>query len=257
MSGNVEASASVLERNYRRAVELVRETLVDCGRPQDAVRIIGVTKYVDVQRTRQLVEAGCRILGESRPQALWQKHAALSEPQLASDRTSENANSAVPAGQIEWHLIGHLQRNKAARTVPLIDWLHSLDSLRLAETLSSEASKLGRPLKVLVEVNATEDTSKTGLAPTDLAPLMERLLELPGLQVRGLMAMSTEHASADQALREFTSICQLRDRLQQQFGAAVDLRERSMGMSGDFVAGIQAGATMVRLGSILWEGVST
>lgn len=243
MIKNRDEAARALERNYRRAVEQVGEALAACGRQGEAVRIIGVTKYVDVELTRRLVEAGCRILGESRPQSLWAKHAALSD--LNTDER----------GAIEWHLIGHLQRNKAARTVPLIDWLHSLDSLRLAETLNSEAVKLGRPLKVLLEVNATEDASKTGLPPAEAPALMERLLQLPGLRVRGLMAMSTEQASADQALREFTSVRELRDSLQQQFGAAVDLSELSMGMSGDFAAGIAAGATMVRLGSILFEGV--
>lgn len=243
MTENLDGAVGALERNYRRVVEQVDEALAACGRQGENVRIIGVSKYVDVERTRQLVLAGCRILGESRPQTLWQKHAALSD-----------LNSAE-LGNIEWHLIGHLQRNKAARTVPLIDWLHSLDSLRLAETLNSEAIKLGRPLKVLLEVNMSEDASKTGLPPAEAPPLMERLLQLPGLQVRGLMAMSTEHASAEQALREFMSVRELRDRLQQQFGTAVDLDELSLGMSGDFAAGIAAGATMVRLGSILWEGI--
>jgi pyridoxal phosphate enzyme (YggS family) len=243
MIENLDGAISPLERNYRRAVEQVGEALSACGRQGQSVRIIGVSKYTDVEQTRQLVKAGCRILGESRPQALWQKHAALSDLKSAE------------LGDIEWHLIGHLQRNKAARTVPLIDWLHSLDSLRLAETLHAEATKLGKPLKVLIEVNATEDASKTGLAMAEVPELLERLLQLSGLQVRGLMAMSTEQAAADQALREFMSVRELRDRLQQQFGTAVDLGELSMGMSGDFAAGIAAGATMVRLGSILWEGI--
>jgi pyridoxal phosphate enzyme (YggS family) len=153
-------------------------------------------------------------------------------------------------------MIGHLQRNKVTRTLPLIDWLHSLDSLRLAEALNSEALRQHRRLKVLVEVNATEDASKTGLPPAEVPPLLDRLVQLPGLDIRGLMAMSTENASSDQILREFMSVRELRDRLQAQYGEAIDLGELSMGMSSDFALGIAAGATMVRLGSILWEGVS-
>lgn len=226
-------------QNFQRAREQVAEALAANGRAADSVRIIGVTKYVDDAQTRQLVEAGCRTLGESRPQALWHKHAALAD-----------------AGPIEWHMIGHLQRNKVARTLPLIDWLHSLDSLRLAEALNSEALRQHRRLKVLVEVNATEDASKTGLPPAEVPPLLDRLVQLPGLDIRGLMAMSTENASSDQILREFMSVRELRDRLQAQYGEAIDLGELSMGMSSDFALGIAAGATMVRLGSILWEGVS-
>lgn len=228
-----------IEENFRRASQQVAEALLACGRPADSVRIIGVTKYVDVELTRQLVDAGCRDLGESRPQTLWRKHAEL------------NA-----AGPIEWHMIGHLQRNKVARTVPLVDWVHSIDSLRLAETLSSEVQKIGKSLSVLVEVNATQDATKTGLPPGEVPELTERLLELPGLRLRGLMAMSTEHATDDQIMNEFTTVRELRDRLQDRCGNAAQLSELSMGMSGDFALGIAAGATMVRLGSILWEGVA-
>jgi pyridoxal phosphate enzyme (YggS family) len=233
------SSVNALAENLRRAQDQVAEALAASGRTGEKVHIIGVSKYVDAELTRQLVEAGCRMLGESRPQSLWQKHAALAD-----------------LGPIEWHMIGHLQRNKVARTLPLIDWLHSLDSLRLAETLNSEAAKLGKPIKVLIEVNATQDASKTGLGPSEVPALMESLLKLPALQIRGLMTMSTEHASRDQILREFTSVRELRDRLQQQCGTAVQLDQLSMGMSSDFPLAIAAGATMVRLGSVLWEGVA-
>ena len=216
------------------------EALSTSGRANETVRIIGVCKYVDAELTRQLVAVGCRDLGESRPQSLWHKHAALAD-----------------LGPIQWHMIGHLQRNKVARTLPMIDWLHSLDSLRLAETVSSEAMKLSQPLKVLIEVNATQDATKTGLSPSEVPELLEHLLKLPALHIRGLMSMSTEHASRDQILREFMSVRELRDRLQQHYGTAVQLSELSMGMSSDFDIAIAAGATMVRLGSILWEGVES
>lgn len=229
---------NALGQNLHRAQLEVAAALQACSRAADSVRIVGVTKYVDDQWTEQLVRAGCRILGESRPQTLWQKHAAL-----------------AGCGPIEWHMIGHLQRNKAARTVPLIDWLHSLDSLRLAETLNSEARKCGKKLKVLIEVNATQDAGKTGIAPDDVQPLLEKLLPMDSLEVRGLMAMSTDGATDDQVLREFTTVRLLRDRLQGQYTDALDLGELSMGMSSDFAIGIAAGATMVRLGSTLWQGV--
>lgn len=232
---------SIAEQNYRRALEHVAEAIEKCGRPKNSVRIVGVTKYVNEDWTRQLVLAGCSDLGESRPQSLWEKHAALS-----SDGFSESH-------EVCWHLIGHLQRNKAARTIQLIDWLHSLDSLRLAQTVHVESLKRKSPLNVLVEVNVSNDLSKTGLPASQIPQFLEDLIRLNGFKVRGLMAMSTEHASQDQALREFTEVRQLRDQMQSQFGPVIDLSELSMGMSGDFASAIAAGSTMVRLGSMLWK----
>lgn len=235
-----DALMNAVEQNFRRALEQVAEAIEKCGRHKDSVRVIGVTKYVSEDLTRQLVLAGCRDLGESRPQSLWQKHASI-------------ADSHSGPHQLSWHLIGHLQRNKVAKTIPLIDWLHSLDSLRLAQTVHLESLKRTEPLNVLVEVNVSSDASKTGLQASQVPKLMEDLLHLDGFKIRGLMAMSTENATQDQALREFTQVRQLRDQLQSQFGSAIDLSELSMGMSGDFLAAIAAGSTMVRLGSILWK----
>ena len=228
---------SQIADNYRSAQQQVAAALAASGRQAESVRIIGVSKYVDAELTRQLVEAGCRILGESRPQALWHKHAELAD-----------------VGPIEWHMIGHLQRNKAARTVPIIDWLHSLDSLRLAETLNSEARKIDKRLKVLIEVNPTKDDTKTGLLASDVPTLLDALSNMPALEVRGLMAMSSEQAADDQIKREFASVRELRDRLQQRCGDDFDLSQLSMGMSHDFAIAIAAGATMVRIGSMLWSG---
>ena len=238
MQRMLRAGVTLIEENFRRAQQQVAEALTASGRQGESVRIIGVSKYVDADQTKQLVEAGCRILGESRPQALWHKHTQLTD-----------------AGPIEWHMIGHLQRNKVARTVGLIQWLHSLDSSRLAESLNNEAAKIGQTLIVLLEVNVTQDASKTGLLPSDVPALLEVLTKLRSLEVRGLMAMSTEHASDDQIKREFESVRELRDRLQMQWTDAFHLSELSMGMSHDFAIAIAAGATMVRLGSILRSGV--
>lgn len=230
--------AALVASNYRRAVDSVHDALERCGRPQDSVRIIGVTKYVDASLTRLLVAAGCRQLGESRPQSLWQKATEL------ADLTG-----------LEWHMIGHLQRNKVARTLPLIGWMHSLDSLRLAETLDAEAIKQGKRLRVLVEVNVTSESSKTGLSAGQVEPVIERLISCAGLEVSGLMAMSTAGVELAEARREFEAVRELRDALQLRLGTAVNLGELSMGMSDDYPAGIAAGATMIRLGSLLWTGL--
>lgn len=235
-----------LQQNIGRVLNDVEAALAAAGRAPGSVKIVAVSKYVDAALTWQLVEAGCCELGESRPQVIWQKH------QSFIDEHAEAA--ALP--NLRWHMIGHMQRNKVARTLPLISWLHSLDSLRLAEAISAEAIKQSLSIKCLLEVNATDDTTKTGLPFEQAAPTLEQILSLPGIETCGLMSMSTEGAPPEQARREFESVRLLRDQLQTHFGSACNLQELSMGMSGDFPQAIAAGATMIRVGSVLWAGIS-
>lgn len=235
-----------LQQNIDRVMEQVDTALSAAGRTSGSVRVIAVSKYVDATLTWQLVESGCFELGESRPQSIWQKHQSFAD---------EHADRHAMLERVHWHMIGHLQRNKVARTLPLIDCLHSLDSLRLAEAISAEATKQRVILKCLLEVNPTEDTTKTGLPLDQAGQVLEQILRLPGIVLCGLMSMSTDGAPPDQARREFESVRTLRDQLQLRVGAAADLRELSMGMSGDFPHAIAAGATMIRVGSILWENV--
>lgn len=245
-------SIEILRRNVARIseqVEEAREQAVRMGSasPNQSIRIVAVSKYVDAQWTRQLVEAGCHELGESRPQVLWQKFDALADLTLPQ---STDSNSSV-----RWHMIGHLQRNKVARTLPMIELLHSLDSLRLAETIHIEALKQGRVCRVLVEVNPTEDRTKTGLQSDEVPALLRKLCDMQGIQVCGLMAMSSLEATPEQSLVEFQQVRLWRDQWAKEFAGEIDLSILSMGMSGDFRQAILAGATMVRIGSLYWEGV--
>jgi PLP dependent protein len=205
---------------------------------QDAPLIVGVTKYVEPPIARLLVEAGLTELGESRPQELWRKSAAL------ADR------------KVNWHLIGHLQRNKVRRTLPLVACIHSADSLRLLEELSREAASQGLRANVLLEVNVSGDAAKTGLAPAAVEPLFPAIAKLPRLCVLGLMTMASLEGSPDQSRREFASLRALRDRLALIAPANVSLHKLSMGMSGDYEIAIEEGATLVRIGSALFEGIT-
>jgi pyridoxal phosphate enzyme (YggS family) len=237
-----DLTARLLRDNWLRVTEQVAEACLAAGRQPHSVRIVGVSKYVSPELAWQLAQAGCNLFGENRPQSLWDKVAYFgSQPKLASST--------------QWHLIGHLQRNKIKRTLPLISLLHSLDSLRLSEALSQEASLLGRVLPVLLEVNVTSDATKTGMAISELEELLGNVERLPGIKVSGLMAMSSLAADALAAQREFEQVRLLRDQLQTSYGQGLELNELSMGMSGDFPAAIAAGATLVRIGSSLWQGL--
>jgi uncharacterized pyridoxal phosphate-containing UPF0001 family protein len=212
-----------------------------------------------------VVEAGCRDLGESRPQQLWERAEELAD---------------LP---IRWHLIGHLQRNKVRRTLPLVAMLHSVDSPRLLAAIDEECHSWGgsctatpnraseeaavqlppqrpspfrsAPLPMLLEVNISGETAKHGFTPEDIEPFLANVAEYRHVSIRGLMGMASLEGDLDVARREFAALRELRDRLRPHCPAGVTLDELSMGMSGDFEPAIEEGATIVRIGSALFEGV--
>lgn len=229
--------AAIISENLARVRERMAAAAERVGREADAIRLVAITKYVDVDEIRALVAAGCHDLGESRPQQLWRK----------ADELRDEA--------IRWHMVGHLQRNKTRRTVPLISLLHSCDSLRLAATIAGEVETGEQPLPVLIEVNVSGDTAKHGFIPDEVEPAIGQLASFSGIQLRGLMAMAAWGTSGDTARRDFAALRELRDRLQRVAPPGVRLDDLSMGMSGDFEEAIEEGATMVRVGSLLFEGL--
>lgn len=223
--------------NWNACLHDVHESCALAGRPLDAVRIVGVAKYVDESLTAALIRAGCRDVGESRPQSLWSKAETLAEVDC------------------RWHLVGHLQRNKLRRTLPLLSLLHSVDSRRLLRALDAETERTGQTIDVLLEVNISGDKAKTGFDVGDVVAAVEAALPLQRVRVRGLMGMASREGGSTQARRDFAALRQLRDRLAEQFANQISLDELSMGMSKDFAAAIAEGATIIRVGSRLFEGV--
>lgn len=234
------STLQTVQENWQRVYAEVADAAQHANRPLKDIQIIGVTKYVDAPLAKLLFESGCQHLAENRPQLLWDKAEHFA------------AQGLTPT----WHLIGHLQRNKIRKTLKLISYLHSLDSLRLAESIHEEVvTQQLPPLPVLLEVNVTGDSSKTGTPPSEAEKLLEASSKLSGLKVCGLMAMSSQHGSVDLVRREFAAVRQLRDQLQQRVGSQCELNELSMGMSGDFREAIAEGATMIRIGSNLWKSI--
>lgn len=207
------------------------------GRQPADITLVAVTKYVDANIVPPLVAAGCMDLGESRPQELWSKAETL---------------AGLP---IRWHLVGHLQRNKVDRTLPLVSLIHSVDSLRLAKTIDESAARQNRRIPVLLEINVSADHAKHGFAPAEIEPLLAQLTVLDHLEIRGLMAMAGPEGDLAAARRQFAALRQLRDGLRSVAPPSIDLTELSMGMSGDVEIAIEEGATIVRIGSALFEGI--
>lgn len=224
--------------NWHRVVDEVSEAVAAAGRSRESIRIVGVSKYADATKTAALVAAGCSELGESRPQSLWSKAEAIGDP------------------AVRWHMVGHLQRNKVRRTVPLVSLIHSIDSVRLAEAIDAEAGAIGGPVRGLLEVNISGDAAKHGLAADAVPAAVEAMSRLRHLRVVGLMGMAARGSDAAAARRTFESLRSLRDRfVERGIPEGVAMDELSMGMSGDFSEAIAAGATIVRIGSRLFEGV--
>jgi pyridoxal phosphate enzyme (YggS family) len=233
-------SAERIATNLATVRERIADAARAAGRSPDEVRLVAVTKYVDAATTQLLVDAGCRDLGEARPQQLWDKAAALPEP------------------AIRWHFIGHLQRNKVRRTLPLVHLVHSGDSVRLLEELNREAAATSPTVKlpVLLEVNVSGEPAKHGFAADELPPLVESLAAFESLEIQGLMAMAGLDEDPTSARGDFAKLRELRDRLRREWAGRFRLDELSMGMSGDFEQAIAEGATLVRVGSALFEGLA-
>jgi pyridoxal phosphate enzyme (YggS family) len=223
--------------NIARVRADVAASAVQSGRRADEITVVAATKYVDAALTREVAVAGLLDLGESRPQEIWSKAPELSD---------------LP---IRWHLIGHLQRNKVRRTLPLVSLFHSIDSLRLLEELQAEGARLGRKIPLLLEVNISGDVAKHGFSPAEMPAALETAAQLDHLDVRGLMSMAGLDTDAATARRQFAAVRELRDQLAANLPSNVSLRELSMGMSGDFREAIAEGATIVRIGSSFFEGV--
>lgn len=231
--------------NLNEVRDAIARSAARSGRAARDVTLVAVTKYVDVVVIEQLIAAGCHDLGEARPQALWQKAAAL--------RASTGTATGIAPAEPRWHMIGHLQRNKVEQTLPLVSLVHSADSLRLIAAIDSAATHRQRVADILLEVNISGDVGKHGFAPAEIEPSLPAIAAYHSIRVRGLMAMASREG--DDARRDFVRLRELRDQLRANLPPAISLDELSMGMSDDFEVAIEEGATLVRVGSSLYEGL--
>ncbi len=226
-----------LEENLSSIRERIAQACQVSGRPVSEVTLIAVTKYAELDWVRELIDLGIRDLGEARPQQLVTRARELSE-------------------DICWHLIGHLQRNKAEDILPFTRMIHSVDSVRLFEHLAKCAVKRQSKPRILLEVNVSGEQSKDGFDPTELLAAWPKIQTCDSLEISGLMTMAPLGDNAEVARPVFRRLRELRDRLRAESDGRWQLPELSMGMSGDFEIGIEEGATLIRLGSCLFEGLS-
>ena len=227
-----------LTRNLNAIQSQIREACDRAGRSADDVRLVAVTKYAE----RPWVESLSTLhqtFGENRPQQLAERQVLLPN--------------------CEWHLIGQLQRNKVKLALQHANMIHSIDSLKLLERVAHVAVELQLQPKVLIEVNLSQESTKSGFTQDELRRDWSQIVSFsPSVQVAGFMTMAAESDDPENARPTFRSLRQLRDDLQQtdaSHAAGLELRELSMGMSGDFITAIEEGATMVRIGSRIFAGL--
>lgn len=207
------------------------EAAVAAGRQPGEVKLVAVTKTHPPEAIREAFDEGQLLFGENRVQ-----EAKVKIPLLPS--------------KAQWHLIGHLQKNKIRAALPLFEMIHGVDSVQLARDMDRVAAELGLFPRILLEVNVAGESTKFGLKPEELRRDLEELLALERLRVEGLMTIPPPVEKADDARKYFAALRELRDELQTASGAR--LPELSMGMSGDYTAAIREGATMVRVGTAIF-----
>jgi pyridoxal phosphate enzyme (YggS family) len=219
-----------LERVHVR----LKKAAAACNRPLDSIHLIAVSKTMPAEVVKEAIEAGVTDLGENYIQE-------------ARDKVS-----TLAASDVNWHYIGHLQSNKAKYAVRLFDLIHSVDSLKLARELNTYAQKNDKIQSILVQVNVAREDTKSGIYVENTIELLKNISQLENISVRGLMTMPPFFNAPEKVRPFFAALRKLRDEIRAEGIPNIAMEELSMGMTGDFEAAIEEGATMVRIGTAIF-----
>ena len=220
----------MVAENLIQVQKNIEEACKKVNRDPDEVTLIAVSKTKPVEMLKEAYEAGARVFGENKVQEIVDKY-----DQMPSD--------------VKWHLIGHLQRNKVKYIVDKVAMIHSVDSLRLAETIEKEAEKKNVVVPILIEVNVAEEESKFGLKPEEVLPFIEQIADFSHIQIKGLMTIAPYVENAEENREIFSELKKLSVDIAAKNINNVTMSVLSMGMTGDYMVAVQEGATMVRVGT--------
>jgi PLP dependent protein len=221
--------------NINTIYKRIAHAAMKAGRDPHDVRLVAVTKLVDAGLVCEAVDAGLREFGENRVQEGREKVLRLREE--------------IPGSPLAWHLIGHLQKNKAAAAVELFDLIHSVDSPELVEVINKRAEKIGKRQRVLIQVKLSDEESKYGSPKENVLPLLELIRGMKNVKVEGLMTVPPFFDNPEVVRPYFRKLSVLRDYAEEE---GFVLPELSMGMSNDFEVAIEEGATIVRIGTAIF-----
>ncbi len=245
-------SSSLISENVRRIEERIHAACLRAGRQAGEVKLMAVSKTHPAEAIASGFAAGLRMFGENRVQEFQQKLLDLNRLGVRVAGAG-NASEQISGEEVAVHLIGHLQSNKTGRAAEIFSGVDTVDSLKLAERLDDGAKRLGWRLPVLIEIRLSEEEGKTGLGPEsrELADLLERLPDLSGVEMRGLMTVAPFDDNPETARACFQRLRSLRQELAARY-SQLDFGELSMGMSGDFEIAIEEGSTLVRIGTAIF-----
>ena len=224
----------MIKDNIKRIQEEIYEAALHCGRKPEEITLCAVTKTVDALKAQEVLNAGVGVLGENRVQALLEKYEVL------KDRP-------------EWHLIGHLQTNKVKYIADKVSLIHSVESIKLAEEINKKAKACGKIQDILVEVNVAGEESKFGIRPEETESFIEQISSLENICVRGLMTIAPFPEQKGENRKYFSKLRELFVDIQSKKYDNSNIDILSMGMSRDYVDAIYEGATIVRIGTALFN----
>ena len=204
------------------------------GRKSDEITLIAVSKTKPNEMIREAIDCGMQDFGENKPQELAAKYPVFEQE------------------EIRWHLIGNLQKNKVKHIIDKAYLIHSVDSLSLAEEIDKRASKIGKIQNILIQVNISGEETKSGVAEYDAAELCRKISELENVRIKGLMTISVKDYTHEQNKELFLKLAELAKKIDALGLSGVEMKELSMGMTHDFEAAIEAGATMIRVGTAIF-----
>ena len=223
-----------MKERIKRVQERIREAARACNRSEESIRLVAVSKTMPAEIVKEAIEVGLTDFGENYIQEAREKITTLSTYPLT------------------WHYIGHLQSNKAKYAVRMFDLIHSVDSLKLARELDKCAKKNAKVQDILIQVNVAREDSKSGVYAEDTLQLLRDVARLENVAVKGLMTMPPYFNAPDRVRPFFAALRQLGDRIKNEDFPNISMEELSMGMTGDFEAAIEEGATMVRVGTAIF-----
>ena len=223
-----------IEENIKKILADVENAKLHSPNPEASVQLVAVTKTRTPEELNQVLAAGQNVLGENRVQELMDKYEAVQEG-------------------AEWHIIGHLQRNKVKYIADKVTLIHSLESLSLAEEINQRMLALGKTMDCLVQVNIADEESKFGLSKEEVIPFLEEVRTMPGLKIKGLMNIAPFFEDAEDVRPIFREMYQLFQEIKSLNLPNVEMKILSMGMSHDYRIAVEEGATMIRVGRFIFQ----
>jgi hypothetical protein len=230
----------VIRENLEKIRERIASSCAKAGRLPAEVTLVCVSKNRSLEEIREVLEAGITDIGENKVQEALVHHKAIADTSYAS--------------QIKWHMIGHLQSNKAKEAVKIFDLIHSIDSLKLAEEIDRQAAKINKLQDILIEVKTSPEETKAGISLGEVPGLVTSIRNLKNLRLLGLMTMAPADEDPEKARLYFRQLRELKISLNDLRAADHEAMELSMGMSDDFQVALEEGSTMVRIGRAVFEG---